>query len=79
MSIQLLGCQDYLKNEQGAVIFVTHDRYFLDAVSTHIYELADKTLYSHTGNYGDYLESKAFVKKWLHQRTINYEIDTVQN
>lgn len=51
--------QEYLKNEQGAVIFVTHDRYFLDAVSTHIYELADKTLYSHTGNYGDYLETKA--------------------
>ncbi|KXH81806.1 ABC-F family ATP-binding cassette domain-containing protein [Sporosarcina sp. HYO08] len=51
--------QDYLKNEQGAIIFVTHDRYFLDAVSTHIYEIADQTLYSHTGNYGDYLEAKA--------------------
>lgn len=51
--------QDYLSNEQGAVIFVTHDRYFLDAVSTHIYELANAQLYSHTGNYGDYLESKA--------------------
>lgn len=51
--------QDYLSNEQGSVIFVTHDRYFLDAVSTHIYELANAQLYSHTGNYGDYLESKA--------------------
>lgn len=51
--------QDYLINEQGAVIFVTHDRYFLDAVSTHIYELSNAELYSHTGNYGDYLESKA--------------------
>lgn len=51
--------QDYLVNEQGAVIFVTHDRYFLDAVSTHIYELAQAKLYSHTGNYGDYLEAKA--------------------
>lgn len=51
--------QDYLKNEQSAIIFVTHDRYFLDAVSTHIYELADQTLYSHTGNYGNYLEAKA--------------------
>lgn len=55
-SIQWLT--DYLKNEQGAVIFVTHDRYFLDGVSTHIYELANKTLYSHTGNYGDYIETK---------------------
>lgn len=51
--------QDYLKNEQGAVIFVTHDRYFLDGVSTHIYELADQKLYSHTGNYGAYIEAKA--------------------
>ena len=51
--------QDYLSNEQGAVIFVTHDRYFLDAVSTHIYEIANKNLYSHTGNYGDYIEAKA--------------------
>lgn len=51
--------QEYLKNEQGAVIFITHDRYFLDEVSTHIYELADRKLYAHTGNFGDYLESKA--------------------
>lgn len=51
--------QEYLKNESSAVIFVTHDRYFLDAVSTHIYELANKQLYAHTGNYGDFLESKA--------------------
>lgn len=51
--------QEYLKNESGAVIFITHDRYFLDEVSTQIFELADRTLYSHTGNFGDYLESKA--------------------
>ncbi|MGN7387609.1 ABC-F family ATP-binding cassette domain-containing protein [Sporosarcina sp. SAFN-015] len=51
--------QEYLKSEQGAVMFITHDRYFLDEVSTHIYELADRTLYTHTGNFADYLESKA--------------------
>jgi ATP-binding cassette subfamily F protein uup len=51
--------QEYLKSEQGAVMFITHDRYFLDAVATHIYELADRTLYAHTGNFADYLESKA--------------------
>ncbi len=51
--------QEYLKSEQGAVMFITHDRYFLDEVSTHIYELADRTLYAHTGNFADYLESKA--------------------
>lgn len=51
--------QDFLQTVSGAVLFITHDRYFLDQVATHIYELADKTLYSHTGNYADYLESKA--------------------
>ncbi|CAM3050342.1 ABC-F family ATP-binding cassette domain-containing protein [Filibacter tadaridae] len=55
----IMWLSDYLKNEQGAVIFVTHDRYFLDELSTNVYELADKTLYSHTGNYANYLESKA--------------------
>ena len=44
---------------KGAVIFITHDRYFLDETATHIYELADKTLYRHTGSYGDYLEARA--------------------
>ncbi|MDI2589018.1 ABC-F family ATP-binding cassette domain-containing protein [Psychrobacillus sp. NEAU-3TGS] len=51
--------QEMLQRVEGSIIFVTHDRYFLDAVATHIYELADKTLYTHTGNYADYLESKA--------------------
>lgn len=51
--------QEMLQRVEGAIIFVTHDRYFLDAVATHIYELADKTLYTHSGNYADYLESKA--------------------
>ncbi|MCM3743165.1 ABC-F family ATP-binding cassette domain-containing protein [Sporosarcina luteola] len=51
--------QEYLKGEQGAVMFITHDRYFLDEVATHIYELADRKLYTHTGNFADYLESKA--------------------
>ncbi|MET3574913.1 ABC-F family ATP-binding cassette domain-containing protein [Bhargavaea ullalensis] len=51
--------QDYLKQLGSSLIFITHDRYFLDAVSTHIYELADRTLYSHRGTYSDFLEAKA--------------------
>lgn len=51
--------QEMVMRLKGAVIFITHDRYFLDEVATHIYELADQTLYRHTGNYGDYLESRA--------------------
>ncbi|MER1985068.1 MAG: ABC-F family ATP-binding cassette domain-containing protein [Solibacillus sp.] len=51
--------QEMVSRLKGAVIFITHDRYFLDETATHIYELADKTLYRHTGNYGDFLESRA--------------------
>ena len=51
--------QEMVMRLKGAVIFITHDRYFLDELSTHIFELADQTLYRHTGNYADYLESRA--------------------
>lgn len=60
--------QDYLANEDAAVLFVTHDRYFLDAVSTHIYELADQTLYAHTGNYSEFIEAKA-LREEMQQAT----------
>lgn len=51
--------EEYLRSFKGAVIFVTHDRYFLDVIATRIIELADGHCYSHPGNYTAYLESKA--------------------
>ncbi|WP_274309852.1 ABC-F family ATP-binding cassette domain-containing protein [Solibacillus daqui] len=51
--------QEMVSRLKGAVIFITHDRYFLDETATHIYELADQTLYRHIGSYGDYLEARA--------------------
>ena len=51
--------EDFLKEFAGAVIFVTHDRYFLDGIATRILELADGKCFSHPGNYTAYLESKA--------------------
>ena len=51
--------QEMVTRLKGAVIFITHDRYFLDEIATHIYELADQTLYRHIGNYGDFLEARA--------------------
>lgn len=51
--------QEMVARLKGAVIFITHDRYFLDETATHIYELANQTLYRHTGNYGDFLEARA--------------------
>ncbi|WP_110927743.1 ABC-F family ATP-binding cassette domain-containing protein [Bacillus massiliglaciei] len=51
--------EDYLQKFQGAVLFVTHDRYFLDRVSSKIWELSDSRLHEYKGNYADYLEAKA--------------------
>jgi len=51
--------EEFLRTFTGAVIFVTHDRYFLDVIATRILELADGKCYSHPGNYTAYLESKA--------------------
>ncbi|MBD8025143.1 ABC-F family ATP-binding cassette domain-containing protein [Ureibacillus sp. Re31] len=57
--------QEMVLRLKGAVIFITHDRYFLDEMSTHIYELANQTLYRHTGNYADYLEARA-IREEMH-------------
>ncbi len=55
----ILWLEGFLREYQGAVIFVTHDRYFLDNIATRIVELADGRAFSHPGNYTAYLESKA--------------------
>jgi len=50
--------QNYLHNTKRSVLMVTHDRWFLDAVCTNIYELARNRLKLYTGNYSQYLEKK---------------------
>ena len=49
----------FLANYAGACLFVTHDRYFLDAIATRIVELSNGMCYTHTGNYTDFLLDKA--------------------
>lgn len=51
--------EEYLGKYQKSVLFVTHDRYFLDRVSNKIWEIAQTQLFEYKGNYADYLESKA--------------------
>ena len=50
---------EFLENFGGSFLVVTHDRYFLDRVTTSILELCDGKFYSHAGNYTDYLLDKA--------------------
>lgn len=49
----------YLKSFKGALLMITHDRYFLDSVTNRIVELDKGKLYSYQGGYEKYLELKA--------------------
>ena len=51
--------EDYLTNYNGAILAVSHDRYFLDKIVNHIYEVERGKLYSYAGNYSKYLPQKA--------------------
>ncbi|MGI8668636.1 MAG: ABC-F family ATP-binding cassette domain-containing protein [Aridibacter sp.] len=50
--------EDYLKNYKGALLLVTHDRYFLDRVTNKIFEIDRGTVQVFRGNYSYYLEKK---------------------
>lgn len=50
--------ENYLKGYRGAVLVVSHDRYFLDAVCTKIWELRGKTIKTYRGNYSAYLPQR---------------------
>jgi ATP-binding cassette subfamily F protein uup len=51
--------EEYLEQKQLTLLLVTHDRYFLDRVCSHILELEDGQLYHHQGNYSYFIEKKA--------------------
>ena len=51
--------EKYLNNRKGALLMVTHDRYFLDRVANRIIELDRGRLFSYQANYSKYLEMKA--------------------
>ena len=50
---------NFLKNSKKTVLFITHDRYFLDNISTRIFELDGGSLIEYQGNYQDYVQLKA--------------------
>src|SRR5437016_3992263 len=81
----ILWLEDFLREFPGAVIFVTHDRYFLDVIATRIIELADGRCFSHPGNYTAYLESKAIRQQIAEQaerrrqRFLKFELEWVRS
>ena len=61
--MSLLWLQNYLKTYSGALLMISHDREFMDAIIETVYDIADQKLTSYAGNYS------AFLK----QREANYE------
>ena len=55
----ILWLEQFLHQYKGAVIAVTHDRYFLDQVTNHIWELAYGVMHHYDGNYQAFVEKKA--------------------
>ncbi|MCL6587154.1 MAG: ABC-F type ribosomal protection protein [Anoxybacillus sp.] len=55
----LTWLEQYLQGYPGAILLVSHDRYFLDKVVTQVYELSRTTVKKYTGNYSKYLQQKA--------------------
>ncbi|MDR5658794.1 ABC-F family ATP-binding cassette domain-containing protein [Serpentinicella sp. ANB-PHB4] len=50
--------EQYLNKRKGALLMITHDRYFLDRVVNRIIEIDKGNLYEYTGNYSEFLEKK---------------------
>ncbi|MGN0745449.1 MAG: ABC-F family ATP-binding cassette domain-containing protein [Aristaeellaceae bacterium] len=60
LDLETLGVlEDYLDSFQGAIIAVSHDRYFLDRVTTHLFAMEDGRMAPYIGGYQSYLDTKA--------------------
>lgn len=55
----LTWLENYLQNYRGALLVVSHDRYFLDRLVTEVYELSRHKITRYKGNYSKYLDQKA--------------------
>ncbi|MGM9891887.1 ABC-F family ATP-binding cassette domain-containing protein [Limosilactobacillus sp.] len=64
----LAWLEDYLKGYSGALLVVSHDRYFLDHVVKDVYDLDNRTLRHYTGNYTQFVQHKQerLKAEWKH-------------
>jgi ATP-binding cassette subfamily F protein 3 len=61
----LLWVQNYLRSYPGAVLLISHDREFLNQLSTHTVELRQGRLFKYTGNYDSYLQQREVTEAAL--------------
>jgi ATP-binding cassette subfamily F protein 3 len=60
--------EDALSGFTGTIVFISHDRYFINRIATQVVEVAHGQLTTHLGTYDDYLESKATAAATTAQR-----------
>lgn len=72
--------EGYIQNYRGALLIISHDRYFLDRIVNEIYELANGTLQHFNGNYSDYTKKKAtqLSQQWKEYEKQQTQIEKLQ-
>lgn len=73
--------ESYLQTYRGALLIVSHDRYFLDKVVNEVYELSQQQLTHFKGNYSNYLEQKAALveQEWKLYEKQQKEIERLED
>ena len=73
--------EGYLQGYQGALLIVSHDRYFLDKVATEVYELSRRKMRYYKGNYSQYLDLKAqqLASEWKAYEKQQEEIQKLED
>lgn len=80
-AISVEWLQSYLNAFSGAILLITHDRYFLDQVTNKIMEIDRGDIYTYAGNYSYYLEKKALAEESIvssqkkHQGILRRELE----
>lgn len=72
--------EGYIQNYSGALLIISHDRYFLDRIVNEVYELANGTLLHFTGNYTDYTKKKEerVSQQWKEYEKQQAQIEKLQ-
>lgn len=73
--------ENYLRNYRGALLMVSHDRYFLDKIVEEVYEISRRKMTHYKGNYSRYLDQKAerLEREWKEYEKQQVEINKLED
>lgn len=77
----LAWLENYLQNYRGALLMVSHDRYFLDKIVQEVYEISRQKMSHYKGNYSRYLDQKAerLEREWKEYEKQQVEINKLED